>query len=1304
MIDEEIVVSPPINDSERRAFETLRAELKDAAETFTLVTNVRLPNGRNDFFEYDATVVGERMVFAIEVKGYGGRIVAQRDRWYLEGDTAFENPSNKISIKAKNLGSLLLGKYRNFRSRLWVQDFVYVNGAGAQLTDGDYARRTSFDVIGTAFDSGKALGSALRESQRWCKTEPFTKDERATIVDYLRGGASRRIETHVGKYALVEQLVSTSERYERLLVRDRFRSSDSDRYELHVYPLDGRRSTQHEIDNVFTRQIAIVRALGDSGTVARYVGDDAGVWHDQEVRYIAYEWLGAFESLGDRIGRSGAPGLVESLRLGIALAESIDALHEQGLVHGALDPSSVYLRPPREEAETMPRVAIGRIELARPQNAGMSVSAVSTVSASASCYASPDVLANKRPAIDDDLFSFGAMFAHIVRGRPLFASSNEILRAIRLPRLIEDRSADPPELVALLRSLLARSPLSRPRSMRDVVTRLRAILGPLEERRHDPTRIGDYRVVRELRTGATGRTVVAERADLAGEVVLKIAPLGSEETLRHEVEVLRRLQREGVHPNLVVAHDATTLEHDKVLIGTFGLIAGEDGERVRGKLTTSQLHPFIDGLLAALAYVHERGIVHRDIKPANVMVGPTGKATLLDFGLAAEPGDERLVVGTAPYKSERLFERGAWSYGDDLFAALTTIWEIATARHPWNGDAPNGPPSLDAADLGALLDDGAKQRFTDAVRTLLTDTTDGPEIAVRARHRLVEALGPAHERLELALPVTIELPARALVDDAVAETTLSTKARGILDDLGVRTYRDVARLENAQFLGVRAYGRGVADEIAALRRAVDARFAIPAAQAPSVLRSVQQAFAPDLARDADATRDDLSVLALDDALIAVLRRSGVATVASVAALDPDHFARDARFAPGAVAAIRAALHGYADDRAPLVVAAALPPFGVATRADFLAAIERIGADATRAIDLLEVAGGFEVESSEGLPLREPLVAAPPWTQVALMAALARIAANTAWPPIDLGTLSDGVETPDAFGADVATFFVERSAPLLAPVALSYDAQYYRLGSPSAAEMFAYGASAMSLPTPLAAFLSGVERRLPGATIPDVATTSFEDALADAGLTLLPNGNVERIEAVTAAAATVVSDLVGADVQQLSNVARALAQATRAGGYRLVVAEPSMYAARSRELATELRTALGDRVRVVDVDAALCEAMRRAGTLEMAIRVQQARGPERDSLEALAGDAMRAILDGLLGSAPDTMTIAINAGSLGITGVSNHLGKIYDAARGGRYGLVVVCVPGDHPSEHARLNRRIPLPIQPTEKPMAMEAA
>jgi len=651
-----------------------------------------------------------------------------------------------------------------------------------------------------------------------------------------------------------------------------------------------------------------VRALGDSGVAARYVHDDAGTWHDQDVRYIAYEWLGALETLGDAIARSGARSLVESLHIGIAVADAIATVHDQGLVHGALEPSSLFLRPsPNPDARA--RIAIGRIELARPRDAGMSVSAQTTVSGLASTYASPDVLANKHPAIDDDLFSFGAILVHVLRGRPLFATPNEILRQFRVPRLVEDRSADPPELVELVKALLARSPLERPRSMRDVASRLRALLAPLEERRADPARIAEYTIVRELRSGATGRTVVATRDDLVGEVVLKIAPHGSDETVRHEVECLHALQSARVHPNIVFARDARNLAAERILLGVFALVPGEDGERFRGKIAAEWLAPLCDGLLSALSFVHEHGLVHRDVKPANVMVGPDGKATLLDFGLAAPPGDQQLIVGTAPYKSERLFERAEWTFADDVFAAATTLWEIATARHPWNGDAPAGAPHLDPADLGTLLDAQARTAFTTAMRAILTDTSDARDAAALARQRLIAALDRS-ERPELALPIVVALPQTTGIDDPLTSISLSTTTRHALDALGVTTLAGVLALDNARFASVRAFGRGATDEIAALRTALVTRFGDIGATAPSVMRSVAPAFAPALAADVNAQRESLDVLQLPAPLAEHLRRSSIAFVAGVAALDPRALERDEAFGADAVVALRDALHRY----------------------------------------------------------------------------------------------------------------------------------------------------------------------------------------------------------------------------------------------------------------------------------------------------------------------------------------------------------------------------------------------------------
>jgi serine/threonine protein kinase len=1289
----------PVNESEARAFATLRSELERGSERFAVATNVRLLSGRGDFFEYDAIVVGERMVFAVEVKGYGGPIVCQRDRWYLADGSPVENPGARNSIKGKQLKSLLLGRIRSLRDRLWVQDFVYVNGPGAKLTDADYARKTSYEVLGnTTFDNGAALGSALRESSRWFRTEAFTEDERGSIVEYLRGGKPRIVEDRLGRYLVEERLAPTSERYERVLARDRFAADGAKHAELHIYRLDGRQSTARDLDRLFKRQIETVTQLGKLGVAAELLGAEENVWQGQRVRYIAYEWLGRYESLGDRIART-EPSLRDGLKLGISLADAVATMHEQGIVHGALEPSSVFVVD--DPATDNVRALIGRIELARPRDAGMSVTAKTAIAASASVYASPNVLANRHPDVDDDLFSFGAILAHVLRGRPIFASPNEILQKIRLPRLVEKASADPQELVELVRSLLARSQLDLPRSMRDVATQLRALLAPLETRRSDPQRIGDYRILRELRAGATGRTVVAERIDRAGEVVLKIADTGNDETLRHEVETLRALQTSGGHKHIVFAYDVRTIAEAGKTIGEFGLVPGEDGERLRGKITRSALGPVADGLFSALATVHERGLVHRDVKPANVIIGDDGTTTLLDFGLAAQAGDDDLVVGTAPYKSERLFERKAWSRSDDIFAAAVTFWEIATARHPWAGEAPHGEPTLDSDALGTLVDDAAKPLLTAVIRDLLANDEDRPGAAQRAREALLAVLGGSG-RLELHLPFVVELQPELHLGDSLNSIVLAAMTRRALDDLGAVTLDDVLSLDNARFASVRAFGRGATDEIAALRLALVRRFGEPSAAAPSVLRSVQRALAPALVADPDANETSIDVLELPDALKTALRRRNLGSIGGLAMADPGRLERDERIGPAGLDAIRAQLQVYADDRERLVVDAALPAWAVAPLGAFVDGVSRVGGDPAKAIDLLECAGGFTCSTSDALPLREPLVAAPPWTHAQLVQALETISRGAAWPPRDLTALSRDVIVPEALDASARDFFVERIAPSLANVARTAEGRYYARDVPTLAEQLSYGAQALALPASLGAFVSATERRLPGLRLPSAGTDAFIEALGAAGFSLVAGGNVERTAAIAREEERETTDLGGAQVASLSSVAHALVASAALGGYRLVVADPAIYAARTRALARDLQGVLGPRLRVVDVDAELHRILRERNRLDMAIRVQSIAGLREDALAALAGEATRSILDGLLDRGAGTVTLAVNTGSLGLTGAAQHLGKIYDAARGGRYGLVVVCVPGDHPNDHARLNRRVPLPIQPTERPMALD--
>ncbi|HWB76016.1 MAG TPA: serine/threonine-protein kinase [Nannocystaceae bacterium] len=153
-------------------------------------------------------------------------------------------------------------------------------------------------------------------------------------------------------------------------------------------------------------------------------------------------------------------------------------------------------------------------------------------------------------------------------------------------------------------------------------------------------------------------------------------------------------------PNVVAVYDVGTQED-----GLYIAMEFVEGKTLDKHLATKRPWRDVLALFVAagrgLVAAHAAGLVHRDFKPSNVVVTPTGRVVVLDFGLARAPvaasqevaaatgidphaTEGGALLGTPAYMSPEQWRGFAIDARSDQFSFCVALWEALCRTHPFD--------------------------------------------------------------------------------------------------------------------------------------------------------------------------------------------------------------------------------------------------------------------------------------------------------------------------------------------------------------------------------------------------------------------------------------------------------------------------------------------------------------------------------------------------------------------------------------------------------------------------------------------
>jgi len=205
-----------------------------------------------------------------------------------------------------------------------------------------------------------------------------------------------------------------------------------------------------------------------------------------------------------------------------------------------------------------------------------------------------------------------------------------------------------------------------------------------------------YKILEKIGGGGMAEVFKGKDTLLNRTVTIKIL----REQYTSDSDFVKRFRREAQavaslsHPNIVSIYDVG--EDGKIHYLVMEYVEGSNLKDLINKEAPLDFERSINiaiQICDALEHAHINGVIHRDIKPHNILITPTGRVKVTDFGIARAVTEATItytgsMVGSVHYISPEQAKGKITDYKSDIYSAGVVLYEMVTGKVPFTGESP----------------------------------------------------------------------------------------------------------------------------------------------------------------------------------------------------------------------------------------------------------------------------------------------------------------------------------------------------------------------------------------------------------------------------------------------------------------------------------------------------------------------------------------------------------------------------------------------------------------------------------------